>query len=632
MADATAVAHVHDAFKLGATVVELRSRIAIAQQQKPEALGPTIRLSSVWRAGFGQLASLLKTAFPKAADAGGVYEPPGKDKLPYLYPDAPDYANIGIKGEDDAGPILSDFKLFDVTRRAINCLTVLYINQAESLIPDRIEQAQQRLIAAVLKAEAEQGNGAVPLDAAPVPDTLRAAKEILTKRILKFLEAWDGYIRENYYAAGVKPNNELELIAYEAGFAMASMSWDLSVKTISTTAADQIEKAWKDAFWPQDVIRLQHQIGTLSSVLDEAYLDAYYEQHPNEKRGQDDGPVLAAAPSRAIQAVKRSLAFWQRTVDLECQATAEWNGARNEDLRRALIKQGNIWQTLMTGQQNLDAFTAETVTQKIMSDVSQQLAQMTRADLPKALDSVRATTKQIADEVTKQTEQAIDEVRKTAVRQWDAIHGALGNVAIAVAIAVVVVIVIGVVIAFSFGGPSPTQAVAGTTGGSLVTALVTAIGGWFGLQKVGQTKEAAKTEIETTTNAEKGKVQVKAQEATTEGQSKIMDTVGTLGHGMLTRAEGAAQQAASEIVAAFERAYAQVREELKRLGQTVAISYPLLEYFGSAKRGGDERFVMKVLWPEGDRKEQVERIARAALGPLAMLVGSSADGQESASR
>jgi len=624
MAEATAISHVHDAFKLGATVVELKSRIAIAEKQKPEILGPTLRLSSVWRAGFGQLASLLKTAFPTATTVDGVYEPPGKDTLPYLYPDAPDYANIGIKGEDETGPILADYKLFDVTRRAINCLTFLYINQAESLIPDRIQQAQQRLVTAILNAPAEQNGGST---LAPLPEgataeaKLQRAKQTLTARTLKFLEAWDGYIRENYYAAGVKPNNELELIAYEAGFAMASMSWDLSVKTIDATSADQIEKAWKDAFWPQDVIRLQHQIGTLSSVLDEAYLNAYYEQHPNEKRGHEDAPVLAAVPSRAIQAVKRSLTFWQRTVDIECRATATWDSARNEDLRRALIKQCNIWQTLMIGQQGLDAFTAETVTQKIMSDVSQQLADMTRADLPKALESVRATTKQIADEVAKQTQEAIEEVRKTALRQWDTVHGALGNVAVWVALGVVAVLVVGVVIAYAVGGQSSTQAVAGTTGGSLLTALVTGIGGWFGLQKVGQTKNEAKAQIESTTDAQKEKVQV----ATTQGQSKILDTVGTLGHGMLTRAEGAAHQAASEIVAAFERAYRQVREELKRLGQTVAISYPLLEYFGTAARGGDEKFVMEVLWPQGDREEQVKRIARAALGPLAMVVAPSAD-------
>src|SRR5262245_45456404 len=239
MPTATDVAHLHDAFRLGATLVELKSRIAIAAQQPADILGPTIRLSSVWRSGFGQLAALLKTAFPKATTTGGVYEPPGKDQLPYLYPDDPDYANVGIKAEDDAGSmILENFKLFDVTRRAINCLTVLYINKDESLIPDRVDKAQQRLIAKVLSAPAEQGEDAAlpPLAAdAPPADRLQRAKQTLTARTLKFLDAWEGYIRENYYAGGARPNDELELIAYEAGFEMASMSWDVSIKTLNAT-------------------------------------------------------------------------------------------------------------------------------------------------------------------------------------------------------------------------------------------------------------------------------------------------------------------------------------------------------------------------------------------------------------
>src|SRR5204863_111460 len=76
MPTGTDVAHLHDAFRLGSTLVELKSRIAIAAQQPSEALGPTIRLSSVWRSGFGQLAALLKTAFPRATTTGGIYEPP----------------------------------------------------------------------------------------------------------------------------------------------------------------------------------------------------------------------------------------------------------------------------------------------------------------------------------------------------------------------------------------------------------------------------------------------------------------------------------------------------------------------------------------------------------------------------
>src|SRR5262245_26427521 len=120
----------HNAFRLGCTLVELKCRIDVASKQEDKDLGPSIRLSSVWRAGFGRLATLLKAAFPKAVTAGTLYEPPSKEELPYLYPPEPDYANIGITGLNQAGEaILLEFKLYEVTRRAINCLTMLYIKK-----------------------------------------------------------------------------------------------------------------------------------------------------------------------------------------------------------------------------------------------------------------------------------------------------------------------------------------------------------------------------------------------------------------------------------------------------------------------------------------------------------------------
>ena len=70
MGGVTDASHLHDAFKLGCTLIELKSRIAVAARQRSDTLGPSIRLSSVWRAGFGQLAMLLKGAFPTAATAG----------------------------------------------------------------------------------------------------------------------------------------------------------------------------------------------------------------------------------------------------------------------------------------------------------------------------------------------------------------------------------------------------------------------------------------------------------------------------------------------------------------------------------------------------------------------------------
>jgi hypothetical protein len=316
--------------------------------------------------------------------------------------------------------------------------------------------------------------------------------------------------------------------------------------------------------------------------------------------------------------VKQSLMFWQRTVDKECQLSEQWgrgdNGRqRSEDLRQALIKQGNIWQTLITGQQSLGAFTVETVTRKIMSDVSKRLSELARTDLPKTLEGVRATTRQIVAQVADQTKDAIDEVRQTAVRQWDAVHKLLGP---AFWVIVAVIALLGVVAVGALALKATD--VSASALGSLMAAGVTALSGWFGLQSA---KDNAKTQIDKTSAEQKTKV----ESASEKTQSQLMATVGSMGAGLLTRVEGATQEAASEVLAAFERAYGQVREELKDLGHSVAISYPLLEYYGANARGGDEKFVTEVVWSAEDRQQQVERIARAALGPLAMLVAPSAE-------
>ena len=54
-----------------------------------------------------------------------------------------DYANVGIP-QDDQFP--DKFKLYDVTRRALNCLTLLYTNPEDSLIPLTVSYYQQQLL------------------------------------------------------------------------------------------------------------------------------------------------------------------------------------------------------------------------------------------------------------------------------------------------------------------------------------------------------------------------------------------------------------------------------------------------------------------------------------------------------
>lgn len=144
-----------DAFLLGVGIVELKNRVQISLLKNHPTSG--LRLASVWRASFNRIAALQVKAFEKSTTAQTLYEPPDQNVLPYLYPPTPDYADVGIVGVES----LSEFKLYDVTRRAINCLTLLYVREDESLVPDKIKRYQDRLVTDILKAaqNPEAGGG-----------------------------------------------------------------------------------------------------------------------------------------------------------------------------------------------------------------------------------------------------------------------------------------------------------------------------------------------------------------------------------------------------------------------------------------------------------------------------------------
>ena len=610
-----------NAFRLGWMIVELKARIEIAELKSrsgAQLTGPresSIHLSSVWRSGFSHLATLLESAFPVASTAETLYDPPGKEQLPYLYPPEPDYANVGIVGQRDGKPRLPQFRLFEVTRRAINCLTMLYVNEQEALIPEIVHKVQARLVAEILEAakhpESGGGDEAQAADSASAADALQRARQVLTQRIAQFLDAWDGYTRENYFNGGVIQNNDLELIAYEAGHSISSMSWAISVQTARARAATAdpqarikgMISAWRDAFRPQAVTRLQHQITALSTALD----DAYYKQRPSEQRPSATDGVVAVnpdLPSHAIQCVKQSLDYWQRAVEWLCKnkwgesataspatassaTAAEWT----ESMRLALVEQAKVWQTLLTGQQTLRAFTIESVTRKIFEDVSAEIQRAVRKDLKGTVQQAQRAAMDAISEAGHMAARGLDRLF-SSTKQW-----------LLLAVAALMVMSVGVILL----DHDIRNSIVGSLGsaGSLLA-------GWVGFRKLKQTKESQEQQVQT--KQEEAKTQVAAQGSPTERG-------GSEGQGLLSRIENAAEGAAAEVLNAFARGYKQVRVELDVLGQNIAVTYPLLEVFiWRFQEQGDVEFINNVLWTHKDRDAEIRRITTAALGPYAALV------------
>src|SRR5437588_479600 len=139
-------------------------------------LRDNVWLTSVLRAIFMQIATLHVKRFPSSNVTDTIYDirPPQEDDqnnqyapyqqkpFPYLYlyPDAAfDYANIGIRqiktadvGNNyiDIDSFVKNFRLYDVTRRALNCLTLLLTSPEDSLIPEALADYQQALVQQVL--------------------------------------------------------------------------------------------------------------------------------------------------------------------------------------------------------------------------------------------------------------------------------------------------------------------------------------------------------------------------------------------------------------------------------------------------------------------------------------------------
>ena len=510
-----------DAFRLGWALVELRSRLEIAAGESDDRLGPTMRLSSVWRSGFNRLAALHKAAFPSAATAGGLYDPPPKEDLPYLYPPESDYANVGINGLDlGRQEILPAFRLYDVTRRAINCLTLLYLKPDESLVADMVVKNQAHLVAAIVTAPqnpgAGGGNDPAPVNGAEAQSDLQRARQILTERIRTFLAAWDGYVRENYYTGGAVANDDLELVAYEAGHSMSSISWGISAATIparnlakaDATAAGtwsasreqimaQFADAWRRVFERQSMIRLQHQITALSAAFDDAYRSRRQQQ-----------PQTAAAeelPSEAIHAVKQSLDYWQRSVEPMCKQGWEAEDVVDwyEGMRVALTQQANIWQTLMTGQQGLRAFSVEAVTSRIMQRVTDHIQKSATTDLHGLVRQGREQLKAIQKEAF----QALEDARHVAASGVETLFKSMQSRLWLAGVALLIAIVItgGVALWYREAGPA--------TIGTLMTTLGSAVAGFLGMKRTEKEKETQQQAIAQSQETAKEKVGQQADQS-----------------------------------------------------------------------------------------------------------------------
>ena len=611
--DAT-VSAVNNAFLLGWKIVELRTRTRIAADLVQAArvarkagqdagiydreLGDPFWLTSIWRATFSEIAAKHFAAFGDQPTAHTVYEPaPGwKPLLPYLYAGAPDYADIGVPDMGSAAgiaatPTLTAFALYDVTRRALNCLALLQVKpDSNSLLAASLRSYTEPLLAA-LSAIFIEGDDVSDDEAKRVTGIRR-----LTPILGELLDAWDSFLRENYYAGGRIPNDATEEMAYSAGSALAELSWTLRQRTAVQNEGEGAARygEWRAAFAERPVSYIQHQLAALGTVLDDAYYRLSDKPKP-ELTGGRPAPFNPELPSQVLACINQSINFWRKAVrwfdpdwpqpsaasgqatqsipnrDEQSLPDPPMNAQFESRLSLALVEQSTVWQSLIIGQQTMDAYDVETVMHALLQTV-----------IARFQDQVRKGVWR--------------EIRGDTVRK--------------------IVPVLGIVIALSIPGllwlliahPSLQQASLNANGLWAVLAVGPAIAGLLGARSLvpsrggPQTTNVAAAATETTAPASGG---------------------GTASAGYL---QGMMSTIDSTLVAMLQAASTQLRLDLAALNHQVGVTYPLLDCFIESRFinsvRGDYQFMTQVIWDDTARQEEMEGIVRAALGPLGLLIST----------
>jgi hypothetical protein len=342
--------------------------------------------------------------------------------------------------------------------------------------------------------------------------------------------------------------------------------------------------------------------------------------------------VLVAAnpdlPSEAIKAVKRSIDYWQRAVNwipdhLDQLRKGEKEAEKKDagpapwcrPMLLALTEQASIWQTLMTGQQSLRAYNMESVTHKIMQEVTDEIQRSARTDFSSGMRQAEQAMKVAAHEM----KEAIEVVGKTAV---DGLEDLFQHSRQLVLGAIAVVLVVLAVVAFILFNDKLGTA----SGGVGLTGVFSAILGYFGLGKLTSKKAEQQTAIRVGKNSATTKL-----EKTGQGAARAAEERG--GGNLLTRIEGAAKETGAMILEAFEKGYRQIRIELDGLNRSVAVAYPLVEFFSlTFLLKSEASFLTEIIWSGKERTEEAKQVMRAAFGPIAMLItpSSSEPGGEEA--
>ncbi len=622
--------------------------------------------TSVWRAMFNRIVGLQIKLVTTNDTTGTIYEVdiPAQNTSsnatsPYSYlyipkNDTDTFTSIGISGSDVmSNPLPPSYELYGITRRVLNCLTQLYVRPNEVLDPQRIKANRDKIVPAILGA----APAITPEDkGANSPHDVLVAIKRYTGLTIRFLEAWDGYVRESLYVGQNFENYEIGMVAYEAGRALCTLSWGVALfvvplenaldalKDDNTDAGHKQRKvlmhklysAWQSVFNPRDIIHIQHQISALSSSMDGAYyrIKVANQNTQNQSYGPPYGPTNQpygpmnpdeeddCLPSNALNSIKHSLDYWQAAVvwiggpraqETICRAHAVeyredappvMSQELSCQLRIALIEQADVWQSLITGQQNLRSITTEAVTESILSQFMQ--------------DCEKAFMSDVTDDVKKEVEQV---KKNTEQLLWR--NRVLLTVLIGIAVIVLILFVAAEVIAFL-----PQGQFANSWLGNAIITLASFLGIGMVVHRTTQPQSPS-----TATNTGQPSAQTSTLNSSVSSSS------------MLDNIRGFFVSSGTDIGDLFSACRREIQKQYATLNRNASVSYPLIEVFvtnsqpQSTEKKEEKKenskpslydfgmnnsysFLTSVIWTNQDRAAEIQSIVQATFGPLGEMIGS----------
>ena len=261
----------------------------------------------------------------------------------------------------------------------------------------------------------------------------------------------------------------------------------------------------------------------------------------------------------------------------------------SKKLQVQLRQQADVWQSLVSCQQSLVGYTSDSITRRIINDVTQDLEETLGTVL---IDNTKGWFKQN-----------------------------LPALLLVGAMIIAFLVVLSAVFWLKGGDNSSNNLI-------LIIAALAAGGGGYAVRKNNTSNTDATAPVAPTSTTSPGG-----------------DLLGRFGS-----AFASAEQALFDT---FRKGYEQIRVEFSNLNYYVAVAYPLVEFFvltlaetavqeltepkannttdkNGQNTGGNPNYVVQnaydfltqIVWNKEDRDEEIQRVARAALGPIGIFIGA----------